>query len=103
MEKRKQHEELILEAKNFFDAYKKELGQSIRKADRIATISFFQLSEFSPILSEKIIEKPEETIAIMETALEETGLVKSPRVRLTDLPKTASIKVSEIRAKHLDQ
>ena len=103
MEKRKQQEELILESKNFFDAYKKEVGQSIRKGEKVSQISFPQLSEFSPLLAERVIEKPEETIAILESALEESGLVESPRVRFIDLPKTSNIKIRNIRAKHLDQ
>ena len=102
MEKKK-HEELILEAKNFFDSYKKEIGESLRGGERIAKISFPQLSEFSPTVSEAVIEHPEETIAVLETALEESGLVKNPRVRFTDLPKTSYIRIREIRAKHLDQ
>jgi hypothetical protein len=64
MEKRKKQEELTLEAKNFFDSYKKELGESIRKEERVVYISFTNLSEFSPILAGKVTEAPEETIAI---------------------------------------
>src|SRR3989339_1539758 len=102
MEKKKQ-EELILEAKNFFDAHSKEIGQSIRGGERIIRIDFHELAEFSPALSENTIEKPEETLAILETALSESGLVKNPRLRFTDLPKTSYVRVREIRAKHLDQ
>lgn len=101
-EKKKKHEEIIMEAKNFFDSYKKEIRKS---GDKIARIDFSMLAEFSPSLAENVIDYPEETIAIMETALEETisNFVKNSRIRLDNLPKTLNIKVREIRAKHLDQ
>jgi len=100
---KKGQEELILEAKNFFNAYKGEIGKSIRTGERVVQLSFPSLSEFSPTLSEKLIESPEETIAILETALDESGLVKSPRIRLLEIPKSVDEKVRNIRAKHLDQ
>ncbi len=103
MEKRKKHDELMLEAKNFFETYKKEIGQSIRAGERVVHVSFVDLSEFSPMLSENLIESPEESVEILESSLEESGLIKSPRIRLLDLPKTANIAIREIRARHLDK
>jgi len=100
---KKGNEELILEAKNFFNANKKEIGESIRKREKVVQISFNSLSEFSHNLSEKLIEDPEDTINILETALSESGLTEDPRVRLLDMPKTAEAKIRNIRAKHLDQ
>ncbi len=102
---KKKNEDLVLEAKNFFDAYKKEIGTSVREGEKIVKIEFNKLSEFSPMLSELLIENPDVTIPIIETALEESGitLVKSPRVRIIHLEKTASVKIRDIRAKHLNQ
>ncbi len=99
----KKQDELILEAKNFFDANKKELAESIRSEEKTIQLQFPVLSQFSPQLAERVIEAPEETIAIMENALEESGLLEKPRIRFQDLPKTTEIKVRKIRAKHLDQ
>ena len=101
--KKKKQEDLLLEAKNFFNAYKKEIGHSIRSGERIVFLDFHQISEFSPILSENIIDLPEQTIAILENGLDDVGLVKNPRIRLSELPKTSRIKIRDIRAKHLDQ
>ncbi len=103
MEKKKKQDDIILEARNFFDAYKKELGESFRKAEGVICLSFPQIAEFSPLLSESILETPEQIIALMENALEESGLVKKPRIRFTEIPKTCNLKVREIRAKNLDQ
>ncbi len=99
----KKQEELILEAKGFFDAHKKEIGKSIRAGESVVKLNFTQLAEFSPTLSENVIQVPEDSLAILETALGELGLVENPRIRLEELPKTSYIKVRDIRAKHLDQ
>jgi replicative DNA helicase Mcm len=103
--KKKKQEELVLEAKNFFNAYKKEIGQSLRKEDKAVRINFAQMLEFSPMLSDNLLEYPEESIAALETALEESNIVveKNFRIRFLDLPVSSFIKVREIRAKHLDR
>ncbi len=102
VEKRKKHDELLQLSKNFFTDYKKEIRQS---AGKVAKIDFSMLAEFSPQLAESVIEFPEETIAIMENALEEilSDLIKNPRIRFDNLPKTTFVRVREIRARHLDQ
>lgn len=100
--KKKKHEEMILEAKNFFDAYKKQI-MATKTGDKVVRVSFELLAEFSPTLSESMLESPQDALSILETALDETNLVKNPRVRVLDLPKTAYIKIREIRAKHLDK
>jgi len=96
-------DDLVQEAKTFFDAYKKEIGKSIRKEENIIGLNFMRLAEFSPNLSEHVLEQPEETIALLELALEELGIVKKPRIRFLELPKSCYIDVREIRAKHLDK
>ena len=94
-------QELELQAKDFFDNHKKEIGKSLRGNEHVVHLDFETLSQFSPLLSEKLIETPEEITNLLENALEGTGLVKSPRIRFTSLPNM--VKIKEIRAKHLDQ
>src|SRR3989338_648396 len=96
-------QELELEAKRFFEAHKKEVGKSIREKDKIVRMGFDQLARFSPTISEKLLESPEDMIILLENALDEIGLVKNPRIRFTNIPPSAGIKIKEIRAKHLDQ
>lgn len=103
MANEKTKENLIIEAKNFFDFHKKELGESIRKRNNIIHLDFMKLSEFSNNLSNEILANPEETLGLIELAIEEFGLVENPRVRLTNLPETQQIKVRNIRSKHLDE
>jgi replicative DNA helicase Mcm len=97
------NEELIIEAKNFFDYYKKDLGESLRKGDQVLFIDFQKLTEFSNKLSDEILSNPEETLSLVELAIEESGLVTNVRVRLNNLPDSQQIKIREIRSKHLDE
>ena len=101
---KRKNEDFIIEAKNFFNAYKKEMRESIRQEDGIIRLSFPQLLEYSPQLAERVLETPEETLALLEIALEESGLFSGKaRVRLLDLPKSCFLNVRAIRAKHLDR
>jgi replicative DNA helicase Mcm len=103
MDKKKSNEELIIEAKAFFNTYKKEVGESIRKGKRVVNVSFDDIASNSPVLAEAIMGNPEEVLQILETALEETGLIKNPRVRFNDLPATQKVLIRTIRAEHLNQ
>jgi replicative DNA helicase Mcm len=94
-------QELELEAKRFFETHKKDIGKSLRGGEHVVKLDFETLSHFSPTLSEKLIETPEDITSLLETALDETGLVKNPRIRFNSLPNL--IKIKEIRAKHLNQ
>jgi len=96
-------EDLINEAKEFFETYKQEIGRFAREGKRSVFISFQDIASFSHELAEKLIHQSEEMIQVFEMALEETGLLNNVHVRLTDLPKSQTIKIREIRAKHLGQ
>ena len=97
------NEELLIEAKNFFEFHKKEIGESIRKGRNVIYLDFTKLTEFSNKLAEEILINPEETLGIVELAIEETGLVNNLRVRLVNLPKSQEIKVRNIRSKNLNE
>lgn len=101
--KKPKQEDLILEAKNFFDAYRKELQESVRGEQKVVKISFELIKEFNPEFADVLLDYPEDTLALMENAFEEKGLMERPRVRLTELPKAAFVKIRNIRAKHLDK
>src|SRR3989344_234953 len=96
-------EDLIIESKNFFDFHKKQIGQSIRTGNNIIELNFSDLSEFSNRLSDALLANPEETIRLMENALEETGLISNPRIRFLDLPDVHLMKIRNIRSKNLNQ
>ena len=103
MEAKKQ-EELMQDAKNFFESHRKEIGASLREEQNVARVDFSAIARHSPDLAEAIIENPEVNLALLETALDERGFVQeSPRIRLINLPESAKIAVRKIRTKHLDQ
>jgi replicative DNA helicase Mcm len=102
-QKKSKNEELIIEAKNFFESYKKEVGESLRKGSNVIYVNFMDLSEFSNKLADEILSHPEDTLRLIEIAIEESGLVNNVRVRLTHLPKSQEIQVRNIRSKHLDE
>jgi replicative DNA helicase Mcm len=96
-------EDLIIEAKEFFEYYKKEIGKHAKKGEKAIKVSFQDIASFSHVLADQLLLKPEEILSILELALDEMGLVSKARVRLIDLPKSQEIRIREIRAKHLGQ
>ncbi len=102
-EQKRETEDRINEAKQFFDTYRKEIGQSIRDDKRVIIVDFNDLSSFSPQLSEELLASPEEIIQILETALDDLGLIKGARVRFINIPNTQELKIAHIRAKHLNK
>jgi replicative DNA helicase Mcm len=99
----KSKEELVIEAKNFFDSHKREMGESIRHGKNIVHLDFMKLSEFSSRLADEIVTNPEETLSLLELAIEESGLVENARVRLWNLSESQNIKIRNIRSKHLNE
>ena len=51
-------EDLLIEAKKFFNAYKEDLGQSLRKRENVLFVDFMLLTEFSSALSDEILTNP---------------------------------------------
>jgi replicative DNA helicase Mcm len=103
MAEKRENEERIAEAKGFFDTYKKEIGQSIRENKRVIQVDFNDLAAFSHLLAEELLSSPEEILQILETALDDLGLIKNARVRFTNIPETQTSKIGHIRAKHLNK
>ena len=97
------HEDRLIEAKNFFNTQKKMLGRSAKKGDKVVNVDFKEFSEFSPDLAEMLITKPEETLQLLELALEDLGLIADARVRFSSISKTQEVKIRNIRKKHLGQ
>ncbi|MCK9595767.1 minichromosome maintenance protein MCM [Candidatus Pacearchaeota archaeon] len=96
-------DDLIIEAKKFFDFYKKDMGKSIRKGSNVVSLDFMKLTEFSNKLPDDILSNPEEALRYIEIAIEELGLIKNARIRLVNVPRSQEIKVRNIRSKHLNE
>ena len=98
-----EREDLILEAKNFIERYKKNLKSSLRNENSVIYLDFQEMAEDSTILADEVIKRPDETIQIIEMAIEETGLAEKVRVRFKNMPKSHEIMIRNIRAKHLNE
>ena len=103
MVEKRSTDEQIAEAKQFFDTYKKEIGQSIREDKRVIFVDFNDLSEFSHGLAEDLLSAPEEILQVLESALDDLGLIRGARVRFKNIPETQKTKIGHIRAKHLNK
>ncbi len=102
-EQKSKTDDLIIEAKKFFDFYKKEVGKSIRKGTNVVSLDFMKLTEFSNKLSDEILTNPEETLRLIELGIEEAGFIRNSRVRLANVPKSQEIKVRNIRSRNLNE
>ena len=71
-EQKTKQEDLLIEAKNFFEAHKKELLESRRKGSNVVFLDFESLIKFSKMLSDEILEDPEEALRIFEQAIEQS-------------------------------
>ncbi len=99
----KKSEDLATEARNFFNFYKKEIGKSVRAGKNVIYVNFEDISSFSHILAEQLTSTPEEILQVLEVALEESGLVSNPKIRLSNIPEMQFTEIRNIRAKHLNQ
>ena len=97
------NEELMIEAKGFFDSYKKEIGESIRRGKSVILMDFMKLLEYSNRLAEEILVNPEENIRVLELAIEEKGLIDNVRVRLSNMPKSQEMKIRDMRSRNLNE
>jgi replicative DNA helicase Mcm len=91
--------------KEFFELHKKSIIKSMRKSDienKVVHVLFEDIAQFSTELAERLIGYPEETIVLLEIALEDIEWApKNARVRLDSLSKSQELNIRNIRAKHL--
>ncbi|MCA9487863.1 MAG: minichromosome maintenance protein MCM [Nanoarchaeota archaeon] len=102
-EQSSRQEELLIEAKGFIDFYKKDLGESLKSGNNVVFIDFMQMSEHSTRLSDEVLANPEDTLRLLELAIEEMGLGNNIRVRLENLSESQDVKVRNIRSRHLNE
>lgn len=88
-------------------SYKTEVMRRIREGKRSILIDFAKLERFDPVFSEKLLENPEEELKRLDEALNliKDSLIQDDtyklKARIYNLPKTAHIKIRDIRADHL--
>ena len=92
-------EDLIIESKEFFEYYKKEIGKHAKKGDKAIQVSFQDIASFSHVLADQLLLKPEEMLSIFELALDEMGLISRAKVRLVELPKSQEVRIRREESK----
>jgi len=92
----------LIDAKEFFEINKSEVGKVAKAGEKIVLIDFNDLSAHSPELAENLIDKPEETIQLLEVALEELEWAPNDaRARFISIEKGQVLFIRHIRSKHL--
>ncbi len=95
-------DDFLSEAKEFFEVNRKELGKIAKVGEKIVSINFEDFSAHSPELAGNLIDRPEETIQLLEVALEELEWAPNDvRVRLTSILHQQELFIRNIRSKHL--
>ncbi|MEM1535488.1 MAG: minichromosome maintenance protein MCM, partial [Candidatus Pacearchaeota archaeon] len=97
----KMADELLIEAKEFIEYQKKEIAKEVKKGKKSIAIPFSSILEFSHKLADKLLERPEETLAMLGFVLDELGFGKGLKIRLTELPKSQEVMIREIRSHHI--
>lgn len=96
-------DEFLEDAKGFFEVNKRKIGKQLRKGEgKTVNVDFHELAAYSPDIADNLIERPEETIQLLEIAAEETEWIPNDiRVRFTSLTSSQDINIRNLRSKHL--
>jgi len=95
-------DDLLSEAKEFFEVNRAEIVRGVTGENKVVHIDFDEFSAHSPELSEALIERPEETIQLLEIGLEELEWAPNDaRARFMSMSKGQELFIRNIRSKHL--
>ena len=95
-------EEFKIEAKDFFERNRKEIGEVAKSGGKVVIVNFEEFSAHSPNLSDKLIDRPEETINLLEEAIEELEWApNNVRVRFKSITPSQEMMIRTIRSRHL--
>lgn len=95
-------DEFLSVAKEFFEVNRREIVRSLVGESKTVHVDFEAFSAHSPELAEDLINRPEETVQLLEVALEEIEWAPNDaRVRFTSISKDQEMFIRYIRSKHL--
>ena len=83
--------------------YYKDLALAISEGKKSLEVDFSLLDRFSPVLVDTILEKPEETLPLLEKSVEQIDLPQKGKVhiRFFNPPESSQIRIRNIRAEHI--
>ena len=95
-------DDFLIEAKEFFESNSSKIGEVAKAGRKVVEVDFEDFSAHSPGLAENLIDRPEETIQLLEVALEELEWAPNDaRVRFTSIEKGQELFIRHIRSRHL--
>ncbi|MCM2325554.1 MAG: minichromosome maintenance protein MCM, partial [Candidatus Woesearchaeota archaeon] len=95
--------EIIKRFQDFLEKnYQVEIAEKARKKERFLVVDFNLLSSFDPILSEELLETPEEVLKAGELALEKYD-AENFHIRIKNLPDSLQIMIKDVRSKHINK
>ena len=95
-------EEALSIAKEFFELNRADVIRGMSGEHKVVHVNFDEFSAHTPELAENLIERPEETIQLLEIALEELEWAPNDaRVRFTSISPSQELLIRYIRSKHL--
>jgi len=85
------------------DNYYKDLSLAIIEGKKSLEVDFSLVDKFDPELADVILEKPEETIMLLEKSVGEIDLPEKVElhIRFLNLPDSNKIRIRNIRAEHI--
>ena len=97
-----EEDKLLDEAKELFEINKKAYGKKLRHGEKSLEIEYEDIAIQSPEIADNLIERPYETIQLLEIGLGETTWTKDDmRIRLLSIPSDQEILIRNLRSKHL--
>ena len=66
-------DEFLVEAKEFFELNRRAVTRNLRGEGKVVSVDFDEFAAHSPELAEALVERPEETVQLLEVALEGLG------------------------------
>lgn len=95
-------DEFLIDAKEFFEVNRKSIVRNLSGENRTVQVDFDEFAAHSPELAGSLIDRPEETIQLLEVALEELEWAPNDaRVRFSSISKGQELLIRYIRSKHL--
>lgn len=95
-------DDFLSDVKEFFEINRKEIGKIAKAGEKIVSVNFEDFSAHSPEIAGNLIDRPEETIQLLEVALEELEWApNNARVRFASISHQQELFIRNIRSKHL--
>ena len=95
-------DEFLADAKEFFEVNRRAIIRGMSGENKVVHVDFEEFSAHSPGLAGNLIDRPEETVQMLEVALEELEWAPNDaRVRLTSISQGQELFIRNIRSKYL--